>query len=64
MKSVFENFENFSTCCDVIIIIIPNFREMDQIRKQRNYLPDRYQNWYLEHFEGGKSKNEITFLEI
>ena len=64
MKSVFENFENVSTWCDVIIIIIPNFREMDQIRKQRNYFPDRHQNWYLEYFEGEKSKNEITFRKI
>ena len=58
MKSSFRYFQNFTTCCDVIIT---NFREMDQIREQRKYLPDRHQNWYLEHFEGAKSKIEITF---
>ena len=30
MKSVFENFENFTTCCDAIVIVVPNFREMAQ----------------------------------
>ena len=44
MKSLLENVQNITTCCD---IIIPNFREMDQIREQRKYLPDRQQNWYL-----------------
>ena len=42
IKAICDNFQNFNTCCNVII---PNFREMDQIRKQRNYLPDRHQNW-------------------
>ena len=58
MESLFENFENFTTCCDVII---SNFTEMDQMREQRNYLPVRHQNWYLWHFEGEKSKNELIF---
>ena len=51
-------FLNFTTCCDVIV---PQFREMDQIREQRNYLPNRHQNWYLKNFEGANSKIEITF---
>ena len=65
MKSLFEKFQTFTTCCDVII---PNLREMDQIKEQwnylseqQNYLSDRHQNWYLEHFEGAKSKNKETF---
>ena len=33
MKAICDNFQNFNTCRDVII---PNFREMDQIRKQQN----------------------------
>ena len=37
MKSVFENFENFTTCCDVIVIVVPNFREIAQNMEQRNY---------------------------
>ena len=61
MKSPVRYFENFSACCDVII---PNFREMDQIREQRKYLRDRHQNWYLEHFEGAKPKNENHFLKM
>ena len=42
-----QYFQNWTTCCDVII---PNFREMDQIREQQSYLSDRHQNWYLDHF--------------
>ena len=61
MKSVFENFENFTTCCDVIVIVVPNFREMAQNMEQRNYKSDRHQNWYLEYFDGGKFKNEVSF---
>ena len=58
LKSLFRYFQNFTIRCDVII---PNFGEMDQSREQRNYLSDRHQNWYLDHFKGEKSKNGVTF---
>ena len=61
MKSVLENFENLTTCCDVIVIKVPNFREMAQNMEERNYQSDCHQNCYLEHFEGEKFKNDVIF---
>ena len=48
MKSLFENF---TTCCD---IIISNFREMGQIREQRNYLPDKTPKLVFDVTAGGE----------
>ena len=39
LKSLFRYFQNLAAYCDVII---PNFREMDQIREQQNYLSGRH----------------------
>ena len=64
MKLVFKKFEIFTTCCDVIVIMVPNFRKMAQNMEQRNYQSDRHQNWYLEYLEGEKFKNEVSFCKF